>query len=167
MNKAVFLDRDGVVNREIGDYIKKLEEFSMLPHAVKYISELHQHGFLVFIITNQGGIAKGLYTVEELDRMHETMHREVNEAGGKISEVYYCPHHPDFGACLCRKPGSLMAEKAVARYHVDPKQSVFIGDKVRDVECAEGAGIKGFLISENEDWGPIIASLITGQRQSF
>lgn len=160
MCKAVFLDRDGVINQEIGDYIKRKEEFRLLPHAVKYIADLHQNGVKVIVVTNQGGIAKGLYDREILEEINTIMFHTIEQAGGKITEVYYCPHHPDFGACLCRKPGSLLAQKAVAKHGITPSESIFIGDKQRDVECAEGAGIKGFLIDENEDWGRLIQSFL-------
>lgn len=156
MRKAVFLDRDGVINLEIGDYIKRKEDFKVLPHAIKYIQLLHQRGIPVIVITNQGGIAKGMYTESDLHEMHAMMYQTIQEAGGQITDVYYCPHHPDFGLCLCRKPLSLLAQKGVAKWNIDASQSIFIGDKQRDVECAEGAGIKGFLIDENEDWGHLI-----------
>jgi D-glycero-D-manno-heptose 1,7-bisphosphate phosphatase len=156
MCKAVFLDRDGVVNREIGDYIKRPEDFELLPHAVKYIAALHQNGVKIIVVTNQGGIAKGFYDETILLEMHHTMITTIEKAGGKITEVYYCPHHPDFGACLCRKPGSLLAQKAIAKHGITAAESIFIGDKQRDVECAEGAGVKGYLIDENEDWGRFI-----------
>jgi D-glycero-D-manno-heptose 1,7-bisphosphate phosphatase len=160
MSKAVFLDRDGVINLEVGDYIKRKEDFKVLPHALKHIASLHQKGIKVIVVTNQGGIAKGFYSHEQLAEIHSIMNKAVEEAGGKITEVYYCPHHPDFGECLCRKPGSLLAEKGVAKHNITASQSVFIGDKQRDVECAEGAGIKGFLIEENEDWGKHISSFL-------
>jgi len=156
MNKAVFLDRDGVINKEIGDYIKRIKYFELLPHAVFNIVRLHNAGVKVIVITNQGGIAKGLYTQKQLIEMHQFMVEYIYKANGSITEVYYCPHHPDYGMCLCRKPGSLMAQKAVAKYKIDVTQSIFIGDKQRDITCAEGAGIKGFLINENEDWTCII-----------
>ena len=160
MNRAVFLDRDGVINLEVGDYIQCFEDFKLLPHAVKYISALTRKGIKVFVITNQGGIAKQLYTLSELEKMHKYMQAEIAKTGGVITETYFCPHHPDYGLCLCRKPGSLMVEKALAKYEVDASASVFIGDKERDVVCAEGAGVKGFLIQENEDWGELIASFL-------
>jgi D-glycero-D-manno-heptose 1,7-bisphosphate phosphatase len=161
MNKAVFLDRDGVINLEIGDYIKRKEDFKLLPHAVRYIAALHQKGVKIIVVTNQGGIAKGFYNQAQLTEMHDMMLKAVEAAGGKITEVYYCPHHPDFGLCLCRKPGSLLAQKAASKHHIDVTQSIFIGDKQRDVECAEGAGIKGFLIEENEDWGRLVDSFLS------
>ncbi|MES2778742.1 MAG: HAD family hydrolase [Bacteroidota bacterium] len=161
MNRAVFLDRDGVINLEVGDYIKCFEDFILLPHALTYIAALTQKGIKVFVITNQGGIAKQLYTVAELAKMHEFMHVEVKKAGGKITEAYFCPHHPDYGLCLCRKPGSLMVERAIAKYGINPGASIFIGDKERDVTCAEGAGVKGYLIKQNEDWGALVAPFLS------
>lgn len=161
MNTAVFLDRDGVINLEVGDYIQRFEDFRLLPHALKYIAELSQKGVKVFVITNQGGIAKQLYTLAELEKMHQYMFTEVAKAGGRITEAYFCPHHPDYGMCLCRKPGSLMVEKALAKYEIDAANSIFIGDKERDVVCAEGAGVKGFLIDENEDWGRFIQPFLS------
>jgi D-glycero-D-manno-heptose 1,7-bisphosphate phosphatase len=161
MSKAVFLDRDGVINLEIGDYIKRKEDFKLLPHAVTYIAALHQKGIKVIVVTNQGGIAKGFYDHNVLAEINAIMHSTIEQAGGKITEIYYCPHHPDFGECLCRKPGSLLAQKAVAKHSISPAESIFIGDKQRDVECAEGAGIKGFLIAENEDWGHLLAPFLS------
>jgi D-glycero-D-manno-heptose 1,7-bisphosphate phosphatase len=161
MNKAVFLDRDGVINLEVGDYIQRFEDFKLLPHAVKYIAALSQKGIKVFVITNQGGIAKQLYTVAELEKMHQYMFEEVERAGGHITEAYFCPHHPDYGLCLCRKPGSIMVEKALAKYDIDAASSIFIGDKERDIVCAEAAGVKGFLIEENEDWGRFISPFLS------
>jgi D-glycero-D-manno-heptose 1,7-bisphosphate phosphatase len=160
MNKAVFLDRDGVINKEIGDYIKRKENFELLPHAIKHIVELYKKGFLIIVITNQGGIAKRFYTKAQLEEMHAFMQATIEQAGGLITEVFYCPHHPDFGLCLCRKPASLLAQKALSKYTIDAAQSIFIGDKQRDVDCAEGAGIKGFLINENEDWGRLVKPLL-------
>lgn len=161
MNRAVFLDRDGVINLEVGDYIKSFADFKLLPHALKHIAALSQKGVKVFVITNQGGIAKQLYTVAELEKMHQYMFAEVEKAGGEITEAYFCPHHPDFGMCLCRKPGSLMVQKAIAKYNINPATSIFIGDKERDVVCAEGAGVKGYLIKENEDWERLIAPFLS------
>jgi D-glycero-D-manno-heptose 1,7-bisphosphate phosphatase len=165
MNGAVFLDRDGIINKEIGDYIKSLDEFELLPHAVSQISLLHQQGVKVFVVTNQGGIAKQLYTKKILLDIHQKMNAVVEAAGGFITEIYYCPHHPDFGACICRKPSSLLAQKAVAKFKLNPIECIFIGDKPRDVTCAEGAGIKGFLIAENEDWSPIIHAFLQAKFQ--
>ncbi len=159
MNKAIFLDRDGVINKEIGDYISCKEEFKILPHAISNIKKLNDAGFLVVVITNQGGIAKGLYTKNDLAEMHDLMTQELAKAGAHIDLIYYCPHHPDFGKCLCRKPASLLVQKAMARLNIDAKKSIFIGDRQRDIDAATSAGVKGSLINSNEDWGRLISNL--------
>ena len=150
MNKAIFLDRDGIINEEIGDYVKRFEDFKLLPHLAETLKNYQSQGFLIIVITNQGGLAKGLYTLTELNKMHQYFLNEMEKAGVKITEIYYCPHHPDFnGNCLCRKPGSLLVEKAMARFNIDPKASYFIGDRPRDAEAGEKVGVKGILVPSN------------------
>lgn len=148
-NKAVFLDRDGVVNRELGDYILRYEEFEILPELIPFLYEVKKRGYKVIIITNQAGIAKGLYDHKLVDACHSFLIEELAGHGLKLDEIYYCPHHPDFGNCLCRKPKSLLIEKALARFELDPSASLMIGDKPRDVEAANGAGVRGFLVPPN------------------
>ncbi len=150
MNKAIFLDRDGIINEEIGDYVKRFEDFKLLPHLAETLKEYQSQGFLIIVITNQGGLAKGLYTLTELNKMHQYFLNEMEKSGVTIAEIYFCPHHPDFnGNCLCRKPGSLLVEKAMARFDIDPKASYFIGDRPRDAEAGEKVGVKGILVPSN------------------
>ncbi|MDP1727066.1 MAG: HAD family hydrolase [Bacteroidota bacterium] len=151
-NKAIFLDRDGVLNKELGDYITCYEDFFILPHVFEGLKILQQHGYLLIVITNQGGIAKKLYTLDELNKMHNYLRGELLKNGVILTDIYFCPHHPILGNCLCRKPGSLLVEKALSKYNIDPAQSFFIGDKIRDIECGEAAGVKGVFIEPNEDW---------------
>lgn len=161
MNKAVFLDRDGVLNRELGDYVCKFEDFHVLEHNFKPLKELQNRGYLLIVITNQGGLAKGWYSVEELDKMHDHLKRTYAEQGVLISEVYYCNHHPEYnGQCLCRKPGSLMLEKAVARFGIDASQSYFIGDRERDVMAGEAAGVTGILIDSDQPIAEILSLIV-------
>ncbi|MFN5885498.1 MAG: D-glycero-alpha-D-manno-heptose-1,7-bisphosphate 7-phosphatase [Bacteroidota bacterium] len=160
MNKAIFLDRDGVINEEVGEYITRVADFKVLPHAVEGIKKFNDAGWQVVIITNQGGIAKGLYTAAELDQMHRLMQQQLAEVTAHVDLIYYCPHHPDFGKCLCRKPDSLMVQKALARLNVSPVHAAFIGDKQRDIESAAGASVKGFLIEPNENWVPLADEII-------
>jgi D-glycero-D-manno-heptose 1,7-bisphosphate phosphatase len=159
MNKAVFLDRDGIVNREIGDYIQRYEEFELLPDLFPFLYEVKKRGYLTIIITNQGGIAKGLYGHELVHACHDFMQEELGGHGLAFDAIYYCPHHPDFGNCLCRKPQSLLVEKALARFNIDPELSLMIGDKDRDVLAAGGAGVKGFRLPANPDFQELIACL--------
>ncbi len=149
MNKAVFLDRDGVVNKELGDYILRYEEFEVLPELIPFLYEVKRLGYKVIIITNQAGIAKGLYDHRLVDACHAFLKEELEGHGLAIDEIYYCPHHPDFGECLCRKPKSLLLEKAIARFELDPEKCLMIGDKQRDVDAAHGAGVRGFLVPPN------------------
>lgn len=156
-NKAVFLDRDGVLNKELGDYVCRLEDFEVLEHNIPALLELQERGYLLIVITNQGGLAKGWYTEEVLASMHARLIEVYSKKGIRISEIYYCRHHPEFnGKCLCRKPGSLMLEKAAARFEVDPAKSYFIGDRERDVLAGEGAGMTGILIDSDQPIGEVI-----------
>ena len=151
MNKAVFLDRDGVLNKELGDYVCRFEDFKVLEHNFTALKELQDRGYLLIVITNQGGLAKGWYSANVLDQMHTQLITTYAEQGVLISEVYYCNHHPEFnGKCLCRKPGSLMLEKALARFGIDASQSYFIGDRERDVIAGEAAGVAGILIDSDQ-----------------
>jgi D-glycero-D-manno-heptose 1,7-bisphosphate phosphatase len=149
MNKAVFLDRDGIVNKELGDYILRYEEFEILPELIPFLFEVKRRGYKIIIITNQAGIAKGLYNHELVEACHTFLKEELSGHGIYLDEIYYCPHHPDFGECLCRKPKSLLIEKAIARFQLDPVQCFMIGDKLRDVQASEGAGVKGFQLPAN------------------
>ena len=148
MNKAIFLDRDGVVNREIG-YVSKVEDLELLPDTLDALKFFREKGYLLIIITNQGGVAKGMYSIETLNLIHGKMLDEFAKHKIDIAEVYYCPHHSQIGRCLCRKPDSLMIEKALARFEIDPKRSYFIGDHERDIEAGKKAGIKTILMKSN------------------
>jgi len=150
-NKAVFLDRDGVLNRELGDYVCKFEDFHVLEHNIKPLKELQDRGYSLIGITNHGGLAKGWYTEEVLDKMHEHLKDTYSSHGIHLSDIYYCRHHPLYNSnCLCRQPGSLMLEKAIPRFNIDKSNAYFIGDRERDVIAGEAAGIKGILIDSDQ-----------------
>jgi D-glycero-D-manno-heptose 1,7-bisphosphate phosphatase len=149
MNKAVFLDRDGVINRERNDYTFRLEDFEILPDVMKALKILKRNGFLLIIISNQSGIGKGLFKKEDTENLHEHLLKKFKKENIQIEEIYYCVHHPETGNCLCRKPDSLNVEKALARFNINPVLSYFIGDKERDVLASEKAGVKGILMKSN------------------
>lgn len=150
-NKAIFLDRDGVLNHEIYDYICRLEDFEVLEYQIPVLKQFYDEGYMLIVITNQGGIAKERYTEETLAEMHDILKAKFAEKGAKIQHAYHCPHHPSIsGDCDCRKPKSGMILEAIHTYDIDPTLSVMIGDKPRDVEAAEGAGVKGILIEPDE-----------------
>ena len=148
--KAVFLDRDGVINHDPGDYTQTVQDFHVLPHFLTQAKKWFDRGYCLIVITNQGGIAKGLYTAEAVHAMHQYLQGRCIEAGFRIHDFYFCPHHEAYsGACLCRKPGSLMVEKALHTYQIDPLLSFFFGDKDRDIQCADAAGVRGIKMDVN------------------
>ncbi|HQH42079.1 MAG TPA: HAD-IIIA family hydrolase, partial [Bacteroidales bacterium] len=124
-----------VLNEGIGEFLKKLQDA----------------GYLLIIITNQGGIAKGLYSHQTLAEIHKKMLQQLSSYGVNIAEIYYCPHHPDYGKCLCRKPESLLIEKALARFHINPQQPFLIGDRESDIQAAIKAGIQPVRTEPNEN----------------
>jgi len=149
-NKAIFLDRDGVINKEIDDYITSVDLFELNTGLIPFLKQRRDEGYIFIVITNQGAIEKGKLTKEELQRIHEKMTRELIAEGIELAAIYYCPHHSDLSNCLCRKPKSLMIEKAMARFDIDVSASFIIGDKPRDVACGEAAGVKGIYIPSNQ-----------------
>lgn len=149
MNKALFLDRDGVINRERGAHTVRLGDFEILPGIPEAIAAANGAGWKVIIITNQSGIDLGLYDHVELDRMHSYLHDMLRDHGTQLADILYCPHHPTQGRCLCRKPGSLLLERGAARHGADLRASVMIGDKDRDIEAAEAVGVRGILVAAN------------------
>jgi len=159
MNKAIFLDRDGVINNDVLNYTWRIDDFEFLPGVFESCKFLIKKGYLLIVITNQGGIAKGLYNHSDVEKLHNYMLQQFSEEGIKITEIYYCPHHDSTGKCLCRKPGSLLVEKALARFEIDPKASFFIGDRDRDIIAAESAGVKGILTEVNTDLTIALAKL--------
>ena len=151
MKKALFLDRDGVLIRERGMYTYDLEDFELLPTVAKSLSIAREKGYLLIVASNQGGIAKGIFSQERVEEMHAKLNSELAKHQILFDEVYYCPHHDEVGKCICRKPDSLMLEKAIARFNIDASESVMIGDSPRDVQAAAKAGVKGILIDSNSE----------------
>lgn len=158
MNKAIFLDRDGVINREQPKgYACSLKDFEILPDVVESLKELRDKGYLLIVVSNQSGVGKGLYTEKDVKHLHAYMNKVLAEGAVKLDEIYYCLHHPDTSNCICRKPGPLFIEKALARFSIDPLRSFFIGDKKhRDMEAAAAAGVKGILIEPNSSLKKIL-----------
>lgn len=149
MKKAVFLDRDGVVNRERGDYTWLLEDFVLNEGVIEAMLDFQKRGYLLFIISNQGGVGKGMYTIPDVEFLHHNLRRTLANSGVEITEIYFCPHHPATSNCICRKPDSLLLEKATARFGIDPQQSYFIGDAERDEEAGKKAGVQTIRVESN------------------
>jgi len=139
LKKVVFLDRDGTINRDSADYIKSRSEFEFIPGSIAAIGELTAHGFTVIVITNQSAIARKLVSPTELDAMHAMMCEAVASGGGKITDVFFCPHMPDEG-CECRKPAPGLIHQARQKYDFDLADAVMVGDSLKDVVCGRNAG---------------------------
>ena len=148
VRRAVFLDRDGVINKKApeGDYIKNWDEFEFLPGVEKAIRTFNENGFLVIIVSNQRGIARGLMTEEDLKEIHSKMREELAKDGAVIDGIYYCPHDLD-DHCGCRKPAPGLLLEAAKEHNVDLSQSWMIGDQESDIEAGRRAGCKTILIS--------------------
>lgn len=148
--KAAFFDRDGVLNID-KSYLYKIEDLEWIDGAKDALAYLTEKGYTIFVVTNQSGIARGYYTVTDMEKLHEFMAQQVAAAGGKIEKFYYCPHLPEGKVaeyaveCDCRKPKPGLILRAFAEYDIDKDAAFLIGDKPRDVESAEAAGIKGCL----------------------
>lgn len=151
MDSGVFLDRDGVINEEVFDYVKSLDEFRLLPKVGEAIRRLNQEGIPVILVSNQGGIAKGYYDEKTLHRIHDFMKRELAGFGAHIDRIYYCPHHPDGKGvyrvnCSCRKPAPGMIIQGARDLCLCLKRSWMIGDKLSDIEAGKRAGCRTILV---------------------
>lgn len=158
--KVLFLDRDGIVNRERGDFTWKLEDFIINDDLFDALKIFQKHNFEFIIISNQSGIGRGLYSMKDVEFLHHHLHRLANSKGIAFLEIYYCPHHPTSSRCICRKPDSLLIEKAIARFNVDKEKSWFIGDAERDIEAAQKAGLQALRIQANSSLLQTTAKII-------
>jgi len=148
-NKAIFLDRDGVLNRERGEYTYTINDFEWVDDTFEALRVLQKKGFIFIIISNQGGVSKGIYSKDDVLEIDRYIKMQLKEEGIYISDSYYCPHHSELENCLCRKPKSLMLEKAIARFNIDPQKSFFIGDSARDMIAGQNLNIKGIKTQSN------------------
>jgi D-glycero-D-manno-heptose 1,7-bisphosphate phosphatase len=152
MNKAVFLDRDGTVNEEVG-YLDDLSKLRLIPGTGSAIRRLNKAGFTVVLVTNQSGVARGYFPESLVDEAHARLRELLKSDGARIDAVYYCPHHPKEGNshytvdCDCRKPRTGLIDRAVKELAIDIKRSFMVGDKWSDVELAQRAGVRAVLVT--------------------
>jgi len=139
LSKVVFLDRDGVINRDSPDYIKSWSEFEFLPGSLDALKRLTQKGYAIILITNQSAVNRGMISRSDLNSIHENMRSAVSAHGGKIIDIFFCPHTPD-ERCSCRKPQPGLIHQAQSRYALDIKKACMVGDSVKDIECAQASG---------------------------
>lgn len=143
--KLVILDRDGVINLDSDQYIKSPEEWKPIAGSLEAIARFTQAGFRVVIATNQSGLGRGLFDMATLNAMHDKMHKAVNQLGGRIDAVFFCPHAQDAG-CACRKPRPGMLLEIAERFNVPLAGVPAIGDSLRDLEAARAAGARPVLV---------------------
>ena len=156
--RCVFLDRDGVINYEVG-HLSRIEDFELIPGAASGIKKLNKAGYLAICVTNQPVIARGELTLEGLNKIHQKMQVELGKEGAYLDEIIFCPHHPDSGfygevkelkmECNCRKPAPGMIEESILKFDIDRKSSWMIGDSSRDIDAGKAANIKTILIRQN------------------
>lgn len=152
MNKAVFLDRDGVINDDKDlYYVTSPDEFQLSKGIITLMSHIKEKGYLTIVVSNQGGISKKLYTKEDVEAIHDKMKSLLLSHGLTFNEIYYCSHHPDEQKCICRKPGTLFIEKAISRFGIDPSLSYFVGDRDSDVETGKNTGLTSIKVVRNTD----------------
>lgn len=160
MSKAIFLDRDGVlVNNSKNYYIWKTDQLVLIDGVVENLKMISNKGFQLFIVSNQGGGSRGLYSKDDIEKLHAELIETFSKNQIEISEIAFCPHHPEIEKCLCRKPNSLMIEKLIAKYKLSRSNSYLIGDSKSDMDAAQKAGIQGIQISPNQNMFPYISFL--------
>ena len=151
LNRAVFLDRDGTVNEEVG-YLSDLGQLKLLPGAAEAIRRLNAAGFKVVLVTNQSGVARGYFPESFVQETHDRLERMLAVAGARLDGIYYCPHHPHAGilhytvTCDCRKPGTGLLDRAARELSIDVSRSFMVGDKWSDVELGQRAGTRSILV---------------------
>jgi len=150
MKKALFLDRDGVINIE-KNYLYRKEDFEFIEGIFDLVKYYKSLDYYVFVVTNQSGIARGFYTEEDFNILSSWMKKEFLKENIIIDDVYFCPHHPSInGDCDCRKPKAGMLFEASNNYNIDLKNSIIIGDKERDIEAGLNAGLQEtYLFNQN------------------
>lgn len=151
MDKIVYLDRDGTINKEV-DYLYRPEDLVILPGVPEALRRLKEHGFRLVVVTNQAGVARGYYKEEDVVALHEALNKRLSKEGATIDHFFYCPHHPIHGImeykkdCHCRKPETGMFEMAESFYAPDKDHSYMIGDKLLDTEAGNRYGLSSILV---------------------
>jgi len=155
---AVFLDRDGTINEEVG-YIDHPSRFVLLPRSADAVRRLNQEGFLAIVVSNQSGVARGYFPETLVREVNDYMERLLEREGAKVDAIYYCPHHPSGSVpgyrmtCPCRKPATGLIQLACDHYEIDLDRSFVIGDRLTDIEMAHNAGLGGVLVKTGYGMG--------------
>ena len=148
---AIFLDRDGTINEEIG-YMDRLEKLRLIPGAAEAIRLINASGMKTIVVTNQSGVARGIFTESFVAEIHARLREMLRAEGASLDGIYFCPHHPTEGRgdylreCECRKPSPGLLLRAAAEFHLDPARSYMVGDTLKDIEAGGRAGAQGILV---------------------
>ncbi|HKX32716.1 MAG TPA: HAD family hydrolase [Blastocatellia bacterium] len=160
MNRAIFIDRDGTLNEEVG-YIVEASQFRLYDFAAEAVRLINEANRRAIVITNQSGVARGLFDEEFLLQLHKQMETSLTREGARIDATYYCPHHPKYGEspyrrdCDCRKPKPGLIERAAKDFHLNLKESFVIGDRARDLETGHAVGTRSVMVMTGygrEEW---------------
>ena len=139
LKKVVFLDRDGTINVDSADYVKSRTEFAFIPGSIEAVRNLTANGYTIIVITNQSALARRFTTNEELTAIHDMMCRTIAARGGRITDIFFCPHLPNDG-CGCRKPAPGLIHQACQKYSIDLADATMVGDSAKDIACGRNAG---------------------------
>jgi len=151
LSRAVFMDRDGTINEEVG-YLSRLDQMKLFPRSAEAIRMLNRKGIKVVVVTNQSGVARGYFGEDFVSEAHAFLQKQLRQEKAFIDAFYYCPHHPTAGArpylqaCSCRKPEAGMLLQASRDLHIDLSRSYMVGDMMKDVQAGKKAGTKGILV---------------------
>ena len=154
-NKAIFLDRDGVINKNRDDYVKSTKELEIFSNIGKEILKLKMKGFLIIVITNQSVINREIITITELEEIHSTIQKFLMKSKTSIDKFYFCPHRPDEN-CDCRKPKPGLILQAINEFSIDVSKSWMVGDSKTDIQAGEKAGCKTILLKKNDSFTNIL-----------
>ena len=159
-NKAVFLDRDGVINKKRIDHVKSVDEIKIFSNVGDAIKLLRDKGYLVIIITNQSVIGRNIISEKKLDEIHIELKNYLKQSNTYVDSIYYCPHIPEQN-CDCRKPKPGLIFEACQDFDIDLKNSYFIGDSISDLDAAGNAGCKGILLKQHQNLFELVKNNFT------
>lgn len=162
-NKAIFLDRDGVLNKNRDDYVKSIKELEIFPNIGEEISKLKMEGFLIIVITNQSVINRKIITIKELEEIHSTIQKFLMKSKTSIDKFYFCPHRPDEN-CECRKPNPGLIRQAINEFSIEASKSWMVGDSITDIQAGEKAGCKTILLKKNDSFTNILKKIQTKEK---
>lgn len=160
--RAVFLDRDGVINENRADYVKSWDEFAFLPGALDAIARLTEAGLLIFVVTNQAIVNRGMVPRQTVDEINRRMAREIERHGGRVEMIAYCPHRPE-ERCRCRKPRPGLILDLMGRYRLEPRDCVVIGDALSDIDAGQAAGVATILVRTGRGREQLALGLAAGR----